>query len=331
MDAGVDDGDAQGAGAERALTVDALTPPAGFRIVFPGDDPRRTSTTLPQPGPLRGKGGHTPGSVSAILTCDRGRAAGGWPVVHPGETTMPRNKDLKRLVRTRMKKTGEAYTTARAHVVKKPRRAPRAAATTTRPSAPSPARIPVPDPSEYAAIAGMSDDVLKEKTGCTWARWVGVLDYHKAAEMSHPDIVKLVNTKFKVGPWWGQMVTVGYERIKGLRARGQRRDGKYGAGKSRTYNVPVTTLFDAWADANVRKRWLDGAKVRVRTATSPKSMRLGWEDGTIVSVGFIAKGRSKSSVSLEHEKLPDKATADRMKQFWSDRLDALRDVLAAET
>ena len=31
---------------------------------------------------------------------------------------MPRNKDLKRLVRARMQKTGEAYTAARAHIDK---------------------------------------------------------------------------------------------------------------------------------------------------------------------------------------------------------------------
>ena len=34
---------------------------------------------------------------------------------------MPRNKDLKRLVRARMQKTGEAYTAARAQIVAKPR------------------------------------------------------------------------------------------------------------------------------------------------------------------------------------------------------------------
>ena len=238
---------------------------------------------------------------------------------------MPRNKDLKRLVRTRMEKTGEAYTAARAQVVKKSPRAPRSAATNIAGTSAA-----APAPSEYATIAGMSDDVLKEKTGCTWELWVRALEYAGAADMSHRDIAKLISTKYKVGPWWAQMVTVGYERIKGLRARGQRSDGKYGAGKSRTYDVSVTTLFNAWANARIRKRWLDGANVKVRTATSPKSMRLGWEDGTVVSVGFISKGPSKSSVSLEHEKLPDKATADRMKAYWSERLDALREVLAEE-
>ncbi len=153
------------------------------------------------------------------------------------------------------------------------------------------------------------------------------LDHYGAEQMSHTDIARLVHEKWKVDGWWSQSVTVGYERIKGLRAIGQRRDGSFEAGKSRTFNVPVTTLFDAWADANVRKRWLDSAAVKVRTATSPKSMRLGWSDGSIVAVGFMSKGRGKSSVSLAHTKLPDRESVDRFKKYWSERLDALGDVL----
>jgi hypothetical protein len=231
--------------------------------------------------------------------------------------TMPQQKDLKRLVRARMKKTGEAYTTARAHIIKKPK-----AKTVSKAGATRTPKI------DYAALAGMSDASIKAKTGCTWERWVRALDYHGAKEMEHRDIVSLVNKKYKIDGWWSQSVTVGYERIKGLRARGQRRDGSYEATKSRTFNVPVETLFDAWADEKLRRRWLDGATAKVRTATAPKSMRLGWPDGSIIAVGFLTKGKSKSSVAVQHEKLPDRETANRLKQYWSDRLDALGELLS---
>jgi hypothetical protein len=156
--------------------------------------------------------------------------------------------------------------------------------------------------------------------------------------MSHREIATLVSEKYKIDGWWAQTVAVGYERIKGLRARGQRRNGTYEATKSRTFNVPVTALFDAWADAGVRRRWLNGDTVKVRTATAPKSMRLDWRaggsitggiiTGGIIAVGFTAKGKSKSAVALAHTKLPDRATADRLKTYWSERLDALGVVLA---
>jgi hypothetical protein len=225
--------------------------------------------------------------------------------------TMPRQKDLKRLVRARMHKTGEAYTAARAQVLAKPRAKPKSA--------------PAPD---YATIAGMSNAAIKQKTGCSWERWVRSLDYHGAASMSHRDIAKLVSTKYKVDSWWTQTVAVGYERIKGLRARGQQRDGTFRASKSRTFNVPVSTLFDAWMDAGVRKRWLNGANVRVRTATASKSIRLDWTDGSIIAIGFTSKGKSKSSVALEHSKLADRDAATAIKEYWSERLDALGEVLA---
>jgi len=244
--------------------------------------------------------------------------------------TMPRQKDLKRLVRARMHKTGEAYTSARAHVLAKPRVKPPTSSATAPAVDTIVAEKAAPSPKEYAKLAGMSDAIIKEKTGCSWERWVKSLDYHGAAEMSHRDIATLIHEKYKTPSWWTQTVAVGYERIKGLRARGQQRDGTFGATKSRTFNVPVSELFNAWMDASVRKRWLDGARVKFRTATAPKTMRLDWTDGSIIAVGFTSKGKSKSAVALEHSKLPDRDAVKAVKDYWSERFDALAEVLAAE-
>ena len=233
---------------------------------------------------------------------------------------MPRNKDLKRLVRARMTKTDESYTAARAQVIRKSQ-------------SDKSQLVAGPARADYAKLAGMSDEAIKAATGCTWKRWVGALDDYGAAQLSHREIARLVGDKYKIGSWWRQTVAVGYERIKGLRDRGQKRDGSFGASKSRTFNVPVQALYDAWADANVRKRWLDGASVKIRTATAPKTMRLDWrgQDGGvsgIVAVGFAVKGPGKSAVAIDHGKVPDRATANRLKQYWSARFDALGQILA---
>jgi hypothetical protein len=227
---------------------------------------------------------------------------------------MTTNKDFKRLVRARMSKTGEAYTAARAHILERPRRG----------SNPPSANAPI----DYAALAGMSDRTLQEKTGCNWERWVHTLDYHGAEDMRHGEIATLVRQRYKVDGWWSQMVTVGYERIKRRRALGQRLDGSYEASKSKTYGVPVATLFDAWADSRRRKRWLRETSVTLRTAIPPKSIRLGWRDGTIVAVWFTPKGADKSAVAIAHTKLASKADADRLKEYWSECLDALGEWLS---
>jgi hypothetical protein len=221
--------------------------------------------------------------------------------------TMPRQKDLKRLVRTRMSKTGESYTAARAEVLARSRTEPTL---------------------DYSALSGMADATIKANTGRTWEQWVSTLDRSNAATMPHGKIAALVASDDNVDGWWAQSVTVGYERIKGLRAIGQRRDGTYEANKSKTFNVPIETLFDAWANARVRKRWLDRGVGKVRTATAPKSMRLDGEDGSIVVVLFTAKGRSKSVVAIQHTKVRDRETAQRLKEYWSEHLDTLAEVLA---
>src|SRR5687767_11255148 len=208
-------------------------------MLFRGVDPRPTSKAPPrQESSARQRGAYSriwnrhPFRVHGLLPGERR----GTP---EGALTMPRNKDLKRLVRARMSKTGESYTTARAQILAKPRARSQSSAVVAEPRRRA-AAAPQPD---YARLAGMADKTLKEKTGCTWARWVAALDYHGAAQMTHGEIAALVNAKYKIDGWWSQAVTVGYERIKGLRAIGQRRDGGYEANKSRTYNVPVATLF----------------------------------------------------------------------------------------
>jgi len=212
---------------------------------------------------------------------------------------MPSQKDLKRLVRSRMKKTGEAYTAARVQVLKKKSQ-------------------PAPD---YAAIAGMSDASVKKQTGRDWAQWLRELDAAGAKEKPHREIAQYVSS-LGTPSWWSQMVTVGYERIRGLRDRTQRRGGSYEATKSRTFNVPLEKLFDAFASAAKRRRWLP-VKISVKSSTPQKRMRIAWDDGTPVQLGFFARGEKKSYVAVQHEKLRDKAHVDEIKKTWAEHFDRL--------
>ena len=214
---------------------------------------------------------------------------------------MPKQKDFKRIVRSRMQKTGESYTAARLQVLKKKE----------------------PD---YAALAGMKDAVVKKRTGRDWREWVAVLDAARASEKPHRAIAQYVSS-LGTPDWWSQMLTVGYERIRGLRDKGQRRSGEYEASKSRTFAVRVEKLYAAFINARTRKRWLP-AKIEVRSANPHKRMRVAWEDGTIVEIMFMRKADRKSSVAVTHQKLPDKSAAERMKAWWNERLDVLGELFA---
>jgi hypothetical protein len=215
---------------------------------------------------------------------------------------MPIQKDLKRIVRSRMEKTGESYTAARRQIVNKKK-------------------------IDYAALAGMSDAAMVAKTGRTWAQWVDALDAFGAREKPHREIAEHVHS-LGAGDWWSQTVAVGYERIRGLRAVGQRRSGSWEAGKSKTFPVSVEKLFAAFSNARTRKRWLGDGALKVRKATAPKSMYITWEDGTSVDIGFQSKGPAKSSVAVAHTKLASKADVEARKKFWAERFEALAALLA---
>ncbi len=225
---------------------------------------------------------------------------------------MPKNKDLKRLTRSRMQKTGESYTTARSQLLKKSK-----SRESTAPAA----------ESDFAALAGMSDEAVRAATGCDWKRWVRTLDAIDATSMPHREIAEYIHDKWKISGWWAQTVTVGYERIRGLREIGQRRGGSYEANKSKTLPVPVTKLYRAFSVARTRNRWLPGVKMTVRKTTPEKSMRITLEDGTSVEIYFTAKGEKKSQVAIQHRKLATKSDSAKMKDYWGERLGALADIL----
>lgn len=224
---------------------------------------------------------------------------------------MPKQKDLKHLIRARMLKTGESYTAARSQLLKK--------------STPA-EKQSLPSPSEYAKLAGMSDASLKAKTGCAWERWVRALDHAGAARMTHREIAEYVFEHYEVSGWWAQTVTVGYERIRGLRRIGQRRDGSYEASKSKTVAAPIGKLYRAFTHKPTRQRWLP-ADVRIRTAVRDKSVRITWEDETSVEAYFVPKGAAKAQVAIQHRKLHDQAAVARSKSYWTERLAALAELL----
>lgn len=222
---------------------------------------------------------------------------------------MTEDRDFKRLIRARMEKTGEAYTTARAHLLDKRRE----------PAAPPPPLLP-PD---HEALAGASESTLQSATGHGWAHWLTLLDAHGSRELPHGAIARHLQDDHGLGSWWAQTVTVGYERLRGLRAPGQKRDGSWEIGRSRTLPVPAERLFDAFHDASERERWLEVEGVTLRSARPGTVVRLLWADGSVAEATFTAKSETRTTVTVQHRKLPDGGAAEAMKQAWTQRLDRL--------
>jgi hypothetical protein len=217
---------------------------------------------------------------------------------------MTSQRSFKRLVRSRMEKTGESYTAARAMLL---------------------AAEEEPKAAEQPWLA-TSDERIRQRTGRGWEEWFDLLDDWGAAEQTHRETARWVAEQLGIGPlvWEAQAVTSSYERARGLRAIGETEQG-FAVSATRTVAVPVERLFDSVVDESRRRSWLPDGELSERTATRPKSARFDWGDGSSrVMVVFDAKGEEKSTMALQHVRLPDAGEADRMKAYWRERVDTLK-------
>ena len=221
---------------------------------------------------------------------------------------MTTQRSFKRLVRSRMQKTGESYTTARAKLLS-----------------------PSSDRDEPASkpVLVTSDEEIRRRTGRGWEAWFDLLDAWGAPERTHREMARWVAEQQRLDPlaWNVQAVVGSYERARRGRAVGEHPDG-FRAGASRTVAVPVAELYEAFVDASSRDRWLPDGKLRERTATEPRSARFDWaDDGQRVHVTFAEKGAHRSTVTVSHERLADAQERDRMKAYWRDATAALKQEL----
>jgi len=225
------------------------------------------------------------------------------------------NKTLKRRVRERMSKTGERYTAARHQVLAKA------------PTPDQPAHLPAQPVAETEVV----DEQLHGPTNRTLSEWFRLLDESGAAEKPHPEIVKWLTAEHDVPPWWRQDITVRYEKHIGRRVTFQR-GTTFSATGSRTVAVPVSRALEAWLDETLRARWLPDVELRLRSARTAstvryKTARFEVGDGGRIIVSFDPKGDSKTAIAIEHERLPNAATATHWKALWRERLLDLKALL----
>jgi uncharacterized protein YndB with AHSA1/START domain len=182
---------------------------------------------------------------------------------------------------------------------------------------------------QVTKAAGISSEAAKAKTGKTLDEWFALLDKVGAADWPHQDIAAHLHGQCGCPNWWCQMIAVGYEQSRGLRAKNQSCAGDFTANASKTMAVPVAQLYKSWTDADSLNRWLpDAAQMTVRKANLNKSLRITWIDGqSSVEVYFWIKGPAKSQVAVQHGKLKSAKDVAPWKDYWSEALLKLQALL----
>lgn len=228
---------------------------------------------------------------------------------------MTRQKSFKARVRARMGKTGESYTAARRQLITDLGNA----------EVDSPPHAPV-----QPSTRRMSSDAVRNRTGRGWDEWFALLDAWNATAHSHTEIARWLVEEHGVGAWWAQGVSVAYEQERGMRAPAQHVDGAFAANASKTIDVAAQRISEAFTDPVLRERWLPGARIVIRTSRAGKSVTADWNGGASrLSVYLTVKGETKTQVGLQHQRLADAATAERMKTHWRSALARLKSLLEA--
>jgi hypothetical protein len=253
---------------------------------------------------------------------------------------MTRARALKSVVRARISKTGERYTTARRHVLAARGGGSRSPAPAA-PAAPSPA---VTTPSTASAKGGVSAAKVLERTGHALDYWFGVLDRFDAAAKGHTAAARHLHDALGIDGWYSQGITVAYERARGLRAVNQRADGVLEVSASKVVAGSPADVAAAISRPR-RAAWIAAADPELAAALaaalrSPSSKgfvlrgdglgryRYRW-GATAVQIYAQPKAEGKTIVTVTHSKLPDAATLEVRRAQWRAALSALAAYLAA--
>ncbi|ORT61883.1 hypothetical protein [Streptomyces sp. CB03238] len=174
----------------------------------------------------------------------------------------------------------------------------------------------------------LSGDALSAATGKDWAAWFALLDTWGATTRTHTEIARHLVEAHGVPGWHAQSITVGYEQERGLREVGQSSGGDWQASASRTVNAPPEQVTEAFTDPDVRRRWLDEGEFTVRTHRPGRSVTADWDGGASrISVHLTPKDNGRTQVGLGHTRLPDADAVAAYKEFWKERLAALKTLL----
>ena len=189
--------------------------------------------------------------------------------------------------------------------------------------------LPPPSAKKRKSIkeaAGVSTDAVARRTGKSWDDWFEVLDTAGAATLDQRGIIAILAQKHGIGPWWQQMIAVGYESLRAKSDKPVVADG-FQISSSCTLDAPVTRVFRLWNDSGERARWLADDRFVVRGVTADKVIRARWGKGNShVAVSFTEKS-GRTEVSVEHQQIESQGAADQMKAYWAKKLSLMGQLL----
>jgi hypothetical protein len=253
---------------------------------------------------------------------------------------MTQQKKLKKAIRARSRKTGESYTAARRHIVEAGRK-------TSTPAGPiaAPAVAPAPGRGGTKVRTRTGEAGLIKKTGHGYDHWFAVLDAFDAPAKGHTASAAHLYRDHGVPSWHCQMVTVAYERERGLRAMNQSCAGDFQVNISKVVPASVADVVDVLRSPRRRAAWLKAAdpalgraleaavtaanprQVKVRDSSLAR-LRYPW-GGEAVEIAIMGKPNGRTSVVASMTKLAGPDEVEERRAQWREALEGLKGYLTS--
>jgi len=181
----------------------------------------------------------------------------------------------------------------------------------------------------WVAEPDVSDETIRASTGRGWDEWVALIDAGPGRDAGHTAVAAWLVDRHGVPGWWAQSVTVGYERIAGLRVPGQRPDGTFTVSRSRVLDLDRDRLRALLDDDAGRADLVPGLTLVPRSRPGVRSPRFGVrdDDGEHGVVMFaLDPAGSRLRMTVSHERLASAAAAETWKAFWAHWLAGLPEI-----
>lgn len=213
---------------------------------------------------------------------------------------MTKQESFKRRIRARMAKTGERYGAARRVLIEQ--------ATGRR-------RV-------WVATPELSEETVRDATGRGWEDWCDAIDAWPGRGEGHTAIARHLRAEHGLDGWWAQTVTIGYERITGLRLKYQQPDGTFTAGRSKTVRIDASLLREMLLDPDDRDVLFPDLPTELRSRPTSKSIRIAIGEG-VALFALDTRDDGRTTVSVAHERLPTADATEAWRAFWAEWLATL--------
>ena len=174
----------------------------------------------------------------------------------------------------------------------------------------------------WQSVPEVDDQSVRAGTGRDWSEWCDLLEAWPGRTDGHATIAKHVQETYEISAWWAQTVTVGYERITGLRQPYQQADGTFSLSRSRKLAVKSETLRQVLLEDAARSELFAGQTTELRSKPLAKTIRIAIGPG-VAGIGMQSVDEETTSVSVEHKRLPDASDVPEWQGYWSTWLDGL--------